>query len=210
MTMAGTRASAASAIVPRVATTADDPKLARVLTDAFLDDPFTVWAWPGVAGRRRELHRFHSVYLGLMRHRGSIWTSEDRSGCAIWADPGRWRLGPVDSLRVAFAMMRGGRLPYLATTVLPGEIRVENAHPRAPAHYYLSVLGVTPTAQGRGVGSALLAPLLDLCDQRGVGAYLESSKIENVPFYERHGFSVRREIPLPRGPSIITMWRDPI
>jgi ribosomal protein S18 acetylase RimI-like enzyme len=74
---------------------------------------------------------------------------------------------------------------------------------------YLSVLGTDPAAQGRGIGSALLAPVLRQCDEDGVPAYLESSKERNVAFYARHGFRVREELALPRGPQMWLMWRDP-
>ena len=40
-------------------------------------------------------------------------------------------------------------------------------------------------------------------------AYLESSKERNVAYYARHGFRVREELDLPRGPRVWLMWRDP-
>jgi ribosomal protein S18 acetylase RimI-like enzyme len=86
---------------------------------------------------------------------------------------------------------------------------MEKAHAEQPDHYYLAVLGTHPDQQGRGVGSALMAPVLAKCDAEGVGAYLESSKESNVPFYERHGFAVVGEVTFPSGPTIWPMWRDP-
>jgi ribosomal protein S18 acetylase RimI-like enzyme len=87
---------------------------------------------------------------------------------------------------------------------------VERLHPKGPPHWYLGVLGTRKKAQGRGVGSSLLAPVLDRCDDEGIPAYLESSKHSNIAFYRRHGFEVTGEIPLPfGGPSVWSMWRDP-
>ncbi|MDQ3739817.1 MAG: GNAT family N-acetyltransferase, partial [Actinomycetota bacterium] len=96
------------------------------------------------------------------------------------------------------------RAPLMAV----GFARMERRHPRAP-HFYLPTLGVAPEAQGRGLGSALLAPMLERCDVEGVGAYLESSKERNVAFYGRHGFRVVDEMTFPRGPRLWLMWRDP-
>ena len=39
----------------------------------------------------------------------------------------------------------------------------------------------------------MLAPILEECDRDGVGAYLESSKEQNLDFYARHGFRVTSE-----------------
>jgi ribosomal protein S18 acetylase RimI-like enzyme len=92
--------------------------------------------------------------------------------------------------------------------VLPGLARIDAHHPQEP-HLYLSVLGTDPSAQGRGIGSALLTPALAQCDADGVPAYLESSKERNVAFYARHGFRVTEELDLPRGPRMWLMWREP-
>ena len=86
--------------------------------------------------------------------------------------------------------------------------KIERSHPPAP-HYYLAVLGTDPEAQGRGVGSALMRPVLDACDRDGIPAYLESSKERNIDFYARHGFRVTEEVRMPKGPPVWPMWRDP-
>lgn len=81
---------------------------------------------------------------------------------------------------------------------------------RGGEHWYLAALGTDPEAQGRGLAAAVLAPVLDGCDTDGLGAYLESSKEQNLPFYARHGFAVTGTIDLSRGgPRLWTMWRDP-
>ena len=60
-----------------------------------------------------------------------------------------------------------------------------------------------------GIGSALIQPILDVCDRDEVPAYLESSKERNIDFYARHGFRVTDELALPDGPPVWPMWRDP-
>ena len=55
----------------------------------------------------------------------------------------------------------------------------------------------------------MLAPVLERCDEEGLPAYLESSKESNIPYYQRFGWRVTRELPLKNGPSLWAMWRDP-
>ena len=55
-----------------------------------------------------------------------------------------------------------------------------------------------------------MAPMLELCDRERLPAYLESSNIKNVPFYQRHGFEVQEEIQVAEGgPILRTMYRKP-
>ena len=70
---------------------------------------------------------------------------------------------------------------------------VERAHLREP-HYYLFAIGTDPAQQGRGVGAALMAPMLARCDAERMPAYLESSNPANLTFYRRHGFDATGEL----------------
>lgn len=83
-----------------------------------------------------------------------------------------------------------------------------SAHPRKEPHWYLAIIGVDPVRQGYVVGAALLRSRFRRCDEEGLPAYLESSKLENVPLYQHFGFHVTGTLGLPEGaPVVNTMWR---
>jgi ribosomal protein S18 acetylase RimI-like enzyme len=86
---------------------------------------------------------------------------------------------------------------------------MEARHPHDPPHWYLFILGTEPAAQGRGLGSALLAQVLAGVDAEGGSAYLESSSEPNLALYGRHGFEVTSEVVIPGGPRIWPMWPQP-
>jgi ribosomal protein S18 acetylase RimI-like enzyme len=81
-------------------------------------------------------------------------------------------------------------------------------HPSEP-HWYLPLIGVDPTRQGRGYGSALLQHALRRCDEDQTLAYLESSNPANVSLYERHGFEVVGTIQAGASPTFYPMVRKP-
>lgn len=190
----------------RKATTADLPAITGALSRAFDDDPVMEWLFPDPRKRPRWTRAFFGTRARQLLSQEEVWTTADGSGAALWAQPERWR----QTLRETLEMLRkiGPGVGRRTVRGLHGLHRVEHRHPDEP-HWYLAVLGVDPSVQGNGLGSALLAPVLQSCDADGVPAYLESSKERNIAFYARHGFRVTEEMRMPKGPPLWLMWRDP-
>lgn len=191
----------------RRATAEDVPAIAAALARAFHDDPVFAWACPSARRRPAFGERFFARRLRQLLALDEVWTTEDRAGAALWAPPGHGRMSLRETLELLPAVW-AGRRPERLPLVLTGLERAEARTPSQP-HVLLAVLGTDPAAQGRGVGSALLAPVLRECDQDGVPAFLKSSKERNIAFYARHGFRVTSELTLPRGPRVWFMWREP-
>lgn len=182
--------------------------LAAMLGRAFEDDPVAEFSFPDPDRRRRGLPRFFDIQMQReYLEGGEVYTNEERTGAALWAPPGR----PAPGLRSLLALLP--LLPLVGhrvVTVVRLLAAIEARHPTQP-HWYLGVLGTDPEHQRRGVGSSLMAPVLERCDREGVPAYLESSKESNVAFYHRHGFEVTEEVaPVKSGPPLWLMWREPL
>jgi GNAT superfamily N-acetyltransferase len=58
------------------------------------------------------------------------------------------------------------------------------------AAWYLSIVGVAPSAQGQGVGGRLIRTTLAEADGVGASSFLETFSRRNVDFYERLGYSI--------------------
>jgi GNAT superfamily N-acetyltransferase len=188
---------------------ADDwSPIADSLADAFFDDPVQQFLLPPEHDRTRRMTGLFGLLLRVhYLPQLATYTTPDHGGAALWAAPGKAVLPPSDILRNLPTMLRAlGRFSVRALTVLSA---IEKYHPKEP-HWYLGILGTRTDHQGKGIGSAVLQPVLDRCDTEGVPAYLESSKHSNIAFYRRHGFEVTGEIALPKGgPPVWPMWRDP-
>jgi GNAT superfamily N-acetyltransferase len=193
----------------RRATAADLAALAPMLARAFDDDPVANWAAPGEAPRAWMLERFHGARLRQLLPHGEVWMNADGESAALWAPPGHWKTSAREDLGLARAMSHR-RLLRRAPLVGVGLLGVERRHPAEPPHWYLATLGTEPARQGRGLGTAALAPVLEECDRDGIGAYLECSKERNIDYYARFGFRATGAVRLPRGPTLWPMWRDPV
>jgi GNAT superfamily N-acetyltransferase len=197
------------AVAVRRAELADIPALTRMLVRAYMDDPVAMWMCPSEDLRAKTLAGLYSARLRQMLIHRSIWTNPERTSAAVWLPPScpKTPLRPnATLLRCLFDPRLLARAPLLAL----GLHSMDRAHPDDPPHWYLSLLGTDPGAQGRGWGSVVLGPVLEWCDRDGVGAYLESSKPRNLDFYARFGFQVTGELRLPHGgPTMWPMWRAP-
>jgi GNAT superfamily N-acetyltransferase len=186
----------------------DLPELARALARAFYDDPVARWMTPRHGRRYEQLERAFAVGLrGIYLRVGHCWTTPGVKGGAVWLPPGGWRVPGLRQLRLLPPMAR------IYGRDLPRALRLfallESEHPKDRPHWYLPFVGVEPDWQGKGIGTALLQPVLERCDREGLGAYLEASSPRNRACYERSGFRVTGEIVCPGGPPLWTMWRNP-
>ena len=192
----------------RPAEPAEAEGIAASMARAFAEDPALGFLL-GEGRREERLVRFFAAELRLVAFPHEVvWTTDDLLGGAIWAKPGHWRVPVRASVLEGPAMVSvfGRRLGLALWT----RLRMERLHPRKPESYYLAAIGLDPREQGRGLGSALMEPMLERMDAEGTPAYLEASTTRSRALYERHGFVTTGEIELPRGgPAIWPMWRDP-
>jgi ribosomal protein S18 acetylase RimI-like enzyme len=163
---------------------------------------------------RDEAHRVLSrLFAGVVAHArafGEVWTTPDLEGAACWVAPGKAKLTLWRALRTGFTLQRAvaSFRPQARERFLAGESHVDHLHRQLmpDPHWYLWALGVAPDRQGRGIGGALLSPLLARADAEGMACYLETQTEENVSFYERRGFDVLAADELPGQHVTVPMW----
>jgi ribosomal protein S18 acetylase RimI-like enzyme len=118
------------------------------------------------------------------------------------------RVGPTLKALVTTPFRLGSAIgPFLAYGRAVESLRAE-AMPGQ--HWYLAGIGVDPSAQRRGIGTALLEPGLAAAARSGLPAVLLTNNEANLSFYERHGFRVVRKDETPKGgPQAWAMVKAP-
>src|SRR4051812_10561631 len=189
----------------RAAARDDATQLAAALAAAFYDDPVFRWFSPDDQRRGARLPGFFDVFVDAYLSHAETYTDDAVSGAALWAAPGTDPLGAEPVYVERLEAIAGIDAPRLFEIV-----ELLEAHAPQQRHYHLQFLAVRPERQGTGLGGALMAPGLDRCDRDGVPAYLEATSDRNRALYERHGFRTLGDIPLPGGPALWRMWREPV
>ena len=180
-----------------------------VLARAFHDDPAWVWLIPDPEKRVRLLPWLFRVGFDVTA--ADVYATEGIvRGASRWLPPGRppMRIGPTLKAFATTPFKLGMSIaPFFAYGRAVEALRAEVM---PDAHWYLAGIGVDPSAQGRGIGSALLEPGVEAAAAAGVPAVLLTNNEANLPFYERNGFVVVREGQTPeKGPKAWAMVRHP-
>ncbi len=193
--------------VVRHAVRADLNPLAATLTDAFADDSMMAWIYPEPGMRLAQVPAFMRAALDIGFPHGHVYTAGANTAAAIWAPPDV-DLFDDQAITTLFGLL-SEQLGPRAEEVGKGLASIAEHHPHHIPHFYLFVMGTAQAVQGTGIGSRMLHEILDRCDRQGLGAYLESSDVRNIPFYARHGFNVLTEVNVSEEFVARTMWRDP-
>ncbi len=204
--MAG-RASASGTGGVRRAPAAALPALSEVLARAFAGYAWTRWV-VDPDDHLERLRQLYAIHLRAAHRFGQVWTTHDHSGVAAWtwSDDDHARDLHLhecgDDARVVALL--GGRLDAAmrADAILA-------PHLLAEPHWRLQAVGVDPARRRQGVGTRLLAPVLDHCDRHGLVAALETSAPENLDFYAGLGFELRTTVEVPAGPHVWLLARRP-
>lgn len=182
-------------------TATDVPIATDTLAAAFVDYPLTRAIAPSPASRPRACAAFCRMLTRYCVAEGTAYATADRLGVACWLPPGRDRL-------TMGGLLRCGALSLAWELGLRGGILLERLGRKFEAlrrrhvpgpHWYLVLLGVHPSARGRGLSRAVLQPVFDVADRDRVPCYLETQDAADVPIYRRFGFTVTGEGRLPGG-----------
>ena len=190
----------------------DIERLAEVSADAYRDYPLHNWLTKGkydaVASKL-----LMEITLKTMTEDALIYAdSEQINGFAAWLP-----FGFKGNETLPF-LKNGGLKLFLHSGVgfigrlLTYEKYAMGLKKRFTDNYdwYLFNLSIKQDAQGKGIASKLMRPMLQFCDDEKMVAYLETNKEANVGLYQHYGFDLMNEALIPTSPVVhYAMVRSP-
>ncbi len=180
------------------ATIQDIPKLAKVLTMAFNEDPFINWLVKQDTSRQARTTTLFEMFI---RHfaieYGHVYTTDEKNTAVLWVPPKKFDSSILKQLTVLPTLMKVIGMNHLVNRLI-GANNIEKYHINEP-HYYLMFIGIDPELKGKGIGTMLINHVLDNCDSERIPAYLEATREDLVDYYKRFGFQLKEVIQVVKG-----------
>ena len=190
----------------------DLERLAEVAADAYQDYPLHNWFMGGKYDVKASRLLMQISLKTMMKDAVIYADSEEMNGFAAWVPFGFKGTEALPFLR------NGGLKLFLYTgfgfvgRLLSYESYAMNLKKTFTDHYdwYLFNLSIKKSAQGKGIASKLMRPMLQFCDDERMVAYLETNKEQNVGLYRHYGFDLMKEELIPKTPVMhYSMVRKP-
>ena len=189
----------------RTASRDDWRQVGAITAEAFAQDPVNLWIFGNTAPMA-------PVFSALAKHvylpRGICHISGDK-GATMWSHSSADRELPALATVGLVTALMGKGSKGAVKRALGASATMQREHPKVP-HLYLFTIGTRKAARGKGLGKALISPMLTAADRAGLPCYLENSNPANTGFYRANGFErVKLFEPGPGAPILEAMWREP-
>ena len=190
--------------VPELAQPADLASLAVTFAAAFADDAMFRWSMPDATPA--TLQSVFRATLAPYVDFGVLWQVGGCEAGAAWLPPQLAdQFAEIDqSVRATISPLTGdGGVRYAAL------LDWLAAHLPAEPCWFLDLVAVAPSAQGRGLGRTLVRHGVERAQADGCPAFLETANPRSVPLYQSLGFQIVDEQRAPDGgPTIWFMATD--
>ena len=179
---------------------AETSTAADVLARAFADDPLWQYLLPQRPERILTARQAVRATVPLYARSEQLYGTDGAlDGVAVWRPPRPIRPQPSSLLNPSLLTLLVSPFLRALPAAIPIFAQFERMHRQycPEPHWYLSTIGVVPEAQGRGLASQRIRPILALADRERCSAYTETMTPSNVPLYEHYGFRCMEQYHVP-------------
>lgn len=190
--------------VVRPASRSEVDLVARVLGEAFQDDPVSQWVFPGDERRREVQPTFFRAFTEAAFADGEVYLAHDHTAASLWfrSEGGE----SPEEFMDRFAFLDADDLDRFSVL---SELMASNSTHSEP-HLHWQFCGLLPSAQRKGVGSAIARQHFRRLDAEGIPCSGEASSARSARLWRRHGFVDSGEpFAPPGGPEMFPIWREP-
>lgn len=177
----------------------------KVLSQAFHNDPLMLYIFPDSTERENKLPSMMELLLRIGIKYGIVHTTSPKlEGIAVWF--------PSNKAKVTTWMgLLNGGISYFfkhGSKAVKKQNRFYNyiysvhKHLIPSHHWYLSIIGINPQCQGKGLSRVLFDSMLNKIDDQNIPCFLDTNNEKNLPIYARFGFKILKEYEIP-GTSIV-------
>lgn len=191
----------------RRAVLTDRDLVVDILSNSFDDNKSVNHVVKQDAFRNSRIRRLMQYSFEVCLLFGEVWISANQKACALLLYPDKKKTtlrSILLDLRLAISVISFGRVPK----VLKRESAIKANHPKDNHFVYLWFVGVEPSYQKSGIGSALLQDVIRQSVQENRPIYLETSVSRNLSWYKKFGFDIYKEVDL--GYRLYLLRRPPV
>lgn len=182
----------------------DKDHIIDILTQSFDSNKSVNYIISQDSKRERRIRSLMRYSFKMCYSFGNVFLSDDKKACALILLPENKRTTLRSiwwNVRLIFACIGIANIGKAMTR----EAKIKAKQPKQPL-CYLWFIGVSPKAQGKGIGSLLLREILAENKFDGRVVCLETSTLRNLPWYEKFGFKIYDKIDL--GYELFFLKRD--
>ena len=171
----------------RIATCADVDLIENILLVSFKNDPHVNWLLEESKNKFKLKVLIDYVVHQTLR-RGEMYLSDDNNAVALWDFERNEKLSFHYIWRnLAFLTQIGIES---VVRIVKSEAHVHNNFRKCPRYCHLYMIGVLPEAQGKGLASALMNPMIQRMKEKSIPVFLETANPRNVDIYKKKGFNI--------------------
>jgi GNAT superfamily N-acetyltransferase len=171
----------------RLANRKDKPTIKRVLIESFKNDPCIKW----LIEQSRHKHKLDVIMdytIDETLENGCIYVTNDNLAVAMWKNEAKERFTWNFIKRNLLFLFKMG-VPCVIRN-LKSKADSSRQFPKRQKYWYLYTIGVLPEAQGKGLASKLMNPVIEVCKSLKTPLFLETANTQNVEIYRKKGFVV--------------------
>jgi GNAT superfamily N-acetyltransferase len=169
------------------ATLTDVDLIKKILLVSFKNDPHVNFLLEE-SKNERKLNILIDYVVDQTFRRGEIYLTDDNNGVALWDFERNEQMSLHYIWRNLAFLIRIGIKSVIR--IVKSEAHVHNNFRKYSRYCHLYMIGVLPEAQGKGLASTLMNPMLQSMKEKSIPVFLETANPRNVGIYKKKGFKI--------------------